>query len=295
MTRFIHEGRVVADAVKRYGRVFQIGTYGRFSAQDNRERMRLRKLLASGVLGIHNLVVKVVGGFKVKEWSGKISQTPEQIPPPLDYETWLGPAPFKPYFSHRVHGSFRGYWDYDGGGLADMAQHFLDPAQFFLAKDDTSPVEVEATAPFPAHPDACGLWGTVTMKYADGTTLILESGEWGPNSEDMRLHLQGEIPQHVIKWPGGEPILSAQQRAQLAAFPNPDPLVSFADAVRTRKQPGGNADAAHRCATLLHLANIAIRTGRKLNYDPVAEQFIGDAEANRFVNVPYRAPWRLEA
>ena len=294
MTRFIHEGRIVADAVKRYGRVFQIGTYGRFGMQNDREKMKLRKLLASGVLGNNGPTVRLVGGFKIKEWSGKINQPPQPVPPELDYNFWLGPAPFKPYFAHRVHGSFRGYWDYDGGGLADMAQHFLDPAQFYLAKDDTSPVEVEAVAPFPAHPDACGLWGRVTLKYADGTTLILESGEWGEPPEDLELWRQGEHAHHLIKWPNGEPVLSAQQRAELAAFPNPDPLVSFQNAVKTRKQAGGNAEAAHRCATIIHLANIAIRTGRKLKYDPVAEQFIGDAEANRFVDVPYRAPWRLE-
>ncbi|HYE99036.1 MAG TPA: gfo/Idh/MocA family oxidoreductase, partial [Planctomycetota bacterium] len=65
------------------------------------------------------------------------------------------------------------------------------------------------------------------------------------------------------------------------------------EAVKTRKQPGGNAEAAHRCATLLHLANIAIRTGRKLRYDPVKEQFADDPFANRLLNPPLRAPWHI--
>ena len=76
-------------------------------------------------------------------------------------------------------------------------------------------------------------------------------------------------------------------------MPDPEPLLTFAEAVKTRKQPGGNAEAAHRCATLLHLANIAIRVGRKIHFDPVKEQIVGDEEANRLVNPPMRAPWHL--
>jgi myo-inositol 2-dehydrogenase / D-chiro-inositol 1-dehydrogenase len=76
-------------------------------------------------------------------------------------------------------------------------------------------------------------------------------------------------------------------------LPDPDPLVTFAEAVKTRKQPGGNPEAAHRCATLLHLSNIAIRVGRPIRYDPVKEEMVGDEEANRLVNQPMRAPWHL--
>jgi len=75
--------------------------------------------------------------------------------------------------------------------------------------------------------------------------------------------------------------------------PDPEPLVTFADAVKTRKQPGGNPEAAHRCATLLHLSNIAIRVGRPIRYDPVKEEIVGDEEANRLVKQPMRAPWHL--
>jgi hypothetical protein len=70
-------------------------------------------------------------------------------------------------------------------------------------------------------------------------------------------------------------------------------LVSFPEAVKTRKRAGGHADAAHRTAALMHLTNIAIRTGRKLRYDPVKEQIVGDEEANRLVYQPMRAPWHL--
>jgi hypothetical protein len=148
------------------------------------------------------------------------------------------------------------------------------------AKDDTSPVEIEAYAP-PAHPEACGMWGWVELKYADGLTLVFDSAEWGQQynrKEPHRVSLDD---------------LNEEDREKVKAMPDPEPLVSFAEAVKTRKRPGGHAEAAHRCATLMHLANIAIRTGRKIRYDPVREQIIGDEEANRLVNQPMRAPWHL--
>jgi myo-inositol 2-dehydrogenase/D-chiro-inositol 1-dehydrogenase len=291
LTRFIAEGQAVIDAVERYGRVLQIGTYGRFGAQ------KLKKIFSSGVLGSPvtiRLSPRTGYNWKVKEWSGKTSYKPDPVPPELDYDFWLGPAPFKPYFWHRVHASFRGYWDYDGGGLSDMGQHYLDPIQYALGKDDASPVEIEADAP-PAHPDACGLWGRVNMKYADGTTLILESGEWGEPEPD-------EVGKYFAIGPKGK-LLGNYGRAQASDplelieqanhSPDPAPMITFETAVKTRKQPGGNAAVTHRSVTLLHLANIAIRLGRKLNYDPVKQEFPGDDQANRLVSVPMRAPWHL--
>mgnify|MGYP001965715795 FL=1 len=85
----------------------------------------------------------------------------------------------------------------------------------------------------------------------------------------------------------------AEDQEKIKAMPDPEPLLSFAEAVKQRKQAGGHPEAAHRAACILHLANLSIRLGRKLQYDPVKEQFVGDEEANRFVNVPMRSPWHL--
>jgi myo-inositol 2-dehydrogenase/D-chiro-inositol 1-dehydrogenase len=291
LTRFIREGQAVIDAVERYGRVLQIGTYGRFGAQ------KLRKLFASGLLG-SPVTVRVSPrtgyNWKVKEWSGKTSYKPEPVPPELDYDFWLGPAPFKPYFWHRVHASFRGYWDYDGGGLSDMGQHYLDPLQYALGKDETGPVEIEAYAP-PAHPDACGLWGRVSLKYDDGTMLIFESGEWGDVEPDevgkyFVIGPKGKIVGNYGSAKGSQP---AELIEQANRFPDLPPLVNFETAVKTRRQPGGNASVSHRSVSLLHLSNIAIRLGRKLTYDPVKQEFPGDDQANRLVDLPMRAPWHV--
>jgi myo-inositol 2-dehydrogenase/D-chiro-inositol 1-dehydrogenase len=280
MTRFIAEGRAVADAEKRYKRIFQVGTFGRFGRSRNKGSIETHKIMKSGLLKGCKAVHIKEGGFKVKQWSGMVNAAPQPIPKSLDWDMYVGPSPMKPYHRHRTGGTHRGYWDYEGGGLADMGQHFFDPFQWTYAKDDTSPVEIEAYAPL-AHPEACGMWGWVEMKYADGLTLVFDSQEWGKPYD--RKEQRGVSMSD----------LDEQSRKKVEAMPDPEPLVSFAEAVKTRKRAGGNADAAHRCATLLHLANIAIRTGRKLHYDPVKEQIIGDEEANRLVNQPMRAPWHL--
>lgn len=280
MTRFIAEGRAVIDAFNRYNRIFQVGTFGRFRASTDKNNQLTHKIMRSGLVRECPAVVIARGGFKVKEWSGRPALEPQTVPKNLDWDMYVGPAPMKPYVPARTGGTHRGYWDYEGGGLADMGQHRFDPIQWTYGKDDTSPVSIEAHAP-PAHPEVCGLWGWVELKYADGLTFVFDSGEWGEP--------------YARKEPRGIGLadLSEEDRQKVEQMPDPEPLVAWAEAVKTRKQAGGNAEAAHRAVTLLHLANIAIRTGRKIQYDPVKEEIIGDAEANRLVNVPMRAPWHL--
>jgi len=286
MTKFIHEGRAVVEAMKRYGRVFQIGTGGRLGAA------RMRKLFASGLLGKPILIRmnRPRYNWKVREWSGQVYPRIETPPAELDYDFWLGPAPYKPYHRHRVHGSFRGYWDYDGGGFSDMGAHYFDPVQYFIGADDSGPVEIEAVAPWPPHPDAVGMWGSITYKFPGDITIKCASGEWGKDDDPA------DAP--FIEGPKGK--VWNERKAdppdlfdKLKDFPDPPRLLRWEEALRTRKEAGGNAEVSHRVATILHLGNLAIRLGRKLHWDPAKEQFIGDEEANRYVNIPMRVPWHL--
>ncbi len=282
MTKFIAEGRAVVNASKRYGRVFQIGTGGRFHASHNPHSVLTHKIMQSGLLNKCEAVHIHRGGFHVRRYCGRVNLDQEFHPVPkwLDWDMYCGPAPLRRFHPHRFGPTHRFYWDYEGGGLADFGQHYMDPFQWTYAKDDTSPVEIEAHAP-PAHPEVSGMWGWVEMKYADGLTLVFDSGEWGEP--------------YGRKEPRGVSLsdLDEEDRKQVEAMPDPEPLLSFVEAVRTRKQAGGHAEAAHRAVTLLHLANISIRMGRKIHYDPVKEQIIGDEEADRLVNQPMRAPWHL--
>ena len=284
LTRFIAEGRAVADAEKRYRRIFQVGTFGRFGRSKNPGDILTHKIMKSGLLKSRKAVHIKRGGLKVKQWSGIVNARPQPIPKSLDWDMYCGPSPLRPYHRHRTGGTHRGYWDYEGGGLADMGQHHFDPVQWVFAKDDTSPVEIEAYAPL-AHPEACGMWGWVELKYADGLTFVMDSCEW-PNQDQ---------PSYSRKEDRGVSLsdLSEENQKKIKEMPDPEPLVTFAEAVKTRKQAGGNANVAHRSATILHLANIAIRTGRKIRFDPIKDQIIGDEEANRLVNQPMRAPWHL--
>jgi len=280
MTRFIAEGRAVVEAERRYGRIFQIGTYGRFSYSRNPQNVLVHKIMASGLLKECKGVWIKRGGLKVAQWSGKVRYDVRPVPEWLDWDMYCGPAPLRPYQPHRFGGTHRGYWDYEGGGLADMAQHYLDPIVWKYAKDETAPVEVEAYAP-PAHPEACGMWGWVELQYADGFTIVLDSGEWG-KPYDRKKPREVKLED-----------LSPEDQKKIKEMPDPEPLVDFVTAVKTRKRAGGHAEAAHRTVTVIHLANIAIRTGRKLRYDPVKEQIIGDEEANRLAYQPMRPPWHL--
>ena len=141
MTRTIGEGKRVREAIKRNGRIFRLNTWFRF--KDTFYGLGttvepLKKLVASGQLG-WPLTVRISGatGFAWKFfWTGKENLVPQPVPAELDYDFWLGPAPYKPYHRHRTHDTFRGYWDSDGGGLVDMGQHYIDPVQYILGKDD---------------------------------------------------------------------------------------------------------------------------------------------------------------
>ena len=280
MTRFIAEGRAVVEAFNRYKRVFQIGTNGRFGAYKSRTSRTIHKIMRSGLLKPNPCVHIKKGGLKLNQWSGKPGLKPQIPSEDLDWDLYCGPSPLKPFVTDRVGGTHRNYWDYEGGGMCDMGQHHFDPQQWIYGKDDTSPVKIEAFAP-PAHPDVTGMWAWVELTYSDGFTFVMESAEWGP-SYDKKASKQVSLSQ-----------LSEEDQQKITAMPDPAPLLSFAEAVKQRKQAGGHPEAAHRAACILHLANIAIRLGRKLQYDPEKEQFVGDDEANRFVNVPMRSPWHL--
>lgn len=279
MTKFIAEGRAVADACTRYGVVFQIGTFGRFDASRKRAAVETRRIMKHGLLKDASGLVHRAG---VPMRLGRTDLVPQPVPKELDYDLWLGPAPVKPYHPHRVHYSNRFYWDYEGGDLANFGAHRVDPFTWIYAKDDTGPVEIEPHAQWPQHPDAVGQWGWVELTYADGLKLVLQTGKWGKRYD--RPATRRSISARDLDEEG---------RKKLATLPAPEPLVRFGDAIRTRKRAGGNAEAAHRSTTCLHLANIAIRVGRKIRYDPVREQIVGDEEANRFVDIPMRAPWHL--
>jgi myo-inositol 2-dehydrogenase/D-chiro-inositol 1-dehydrogenase len=290
MTRTIGEGRALVEAVRRTGRLLRVNTWFRFTDRFygfGTDVKPIKKVVQNGLLGWPiKATVSATTGFDWKfYWSGLTYARPEPVPPELDYDFWLGPAPYKPYHPHRVHGTFRGYWDYDGGGLGDMGMHYLDPVQYILDKDAESPIEIFADCP-QQHPDACGSWRRIELKYADGCLIVLD----GENKDTRAPFLEGPKGKLYRGFESDIPGL----RDALASLPDPAPQVTdFSEAVRTRTRFALNETNAHRSCTLVNLAKIAVRLGRPLKYDPATETFPGDEAANRLAREPMRAPWHL--
>lgn len=290
MTRTIGEGKRVVEAVKQHGRMFRLNTWFRF--QDEFYGMKttvkpIKKLVESGMLGWPlTVTVSKHTGFDWKfYWVGKTGLEAQPVPQTLDYDRWLGPAPYKPYNAHRVHGTFRGYWDYDGGGLGDMGQHYLDPIQYFLGKDHTSPVKVEVDAD-QQHPDACGTFRKIIYTYADGCKIILD----GEAKDESVAYIEGPEGKLFAGFKSTIPNL----KEKLALLPDPAPQVTdFLESVKYRTPFALNESNGHRSCTIINLGKIALQLGRTLNFNPETQEFIGDDEANKMINPPMRAPYGI--
>lgn len=290
MTRTIGEGKRVVEAVKQHGRMFRLNTWFRF--QDEFYGMKttvkpIKKLVESGMLGWPlTVTVSKHTGFDWKfYWVGKTGLEAQPVPQTLDYDRWLGPAPYKPYNPHRVHGTFRGYWDYDGGGLGDMGQHYLDPIQYFLGKDHTSPVKVEVDAD-QQHPDACGTFRKIIYTYADGCKIILD----GEAKDESVAYIEGPEGKLFAGFKSTIPNL----KEKLALLPDPVPQVTdFLESVKYRTPFALNESNGHRSCTIINLGKIALQLGRTLNFNPETQEFIGDDEANKMINPPMRAPYGI--
>lgn len=291
MTRTIGEGKRVMEAVKQHGAIFRLNTWFRF--QDSFYGLGtpvkpLKKLIQSGMLGWPlKVTISKHTGFDWKfYWVGRTYLEPQPVPSELDYDMWLGPAPYKPYNAHRVHQTFRGYWDYDAGGLGDMGQHYIDPVQYLLGKDTTSPVKVDVQAP-QQHPDAAGVWQSITYTYEDGCQIVLWGGDYGQPDTPYIAGPKGNVYKNfVCDIPDWE--------RKLADFPEPMPQnTNFTDCIRNRQKFALNEVNGYHSATIVNMGAVALRLNRSLNFDPIAQTFINDDEANYLINPPMRAPWTI--
>lgn len=291
MTRTIGEGKRLIEAIQQNGSIFRLNTWFRFKDPFyglGTPVRPLKKLVQSGMLGWPlKVTISKHTGFDWKFfWVGKTHLEPQAIPEELDYNMWLGPAPYKPYNEHRVHGTFRGYWDYDAGGLGDMGQHYIDPVQYILDKDYTSPVKVEVDAP-QQHSEAAGIWRSITYTYEDGCQIVLWGGDYGVENTPYIAGPKGNVYKNfVCDIPDWE--------KKLADYPEPAVQnTDFKECIRTRQKFALNEINGHRSCTIVNMGAIALRLNRTLNFDPVKQEFINDPEANQLVNEPMRAPWSI--
>ncbi len=287
MTRTIGEGKRLMEVVEQYDRIFRLNTWFRFKSNFygfGTPVKPIKKLVESGLLGwpLKVTIGKHTGfNWKLDLWSG-IPNLPEMpIPKELDYEKWLGPAPYHPYNPKHVHIKFRGYWDYDGGGLGDMGQHYLDPVQYFLGKDHTSPIRVDIDTP-QQHPYAVTPWRRIEYTYQDGCKIILD----GDGTDKHAPYIEGPKGKLYKGFVSDIPNL----KQKLAHYAAPEPQVTdFPLAVNQRKKFALNEQNGFRSCTLVNMAKVAVQLNRSLTFNPVTLKFTDDA-ANRLSYEPTKAP-----
>ena len=291
MTRTIGESKRIIEAIGQHGNIFRLNTRYRFENHFfglGTPVKPLKKLIDSGMLGWPlKVTISKHTGFDWKFfWVGKNHLEPQPVPEELDYDMWLGPAPYKPYNAHRVHRTFRGYWDYDGGGLGDMGQHYIDPVQYMLNKDNTSPIKIQIEAP-QQHPDAVGTWRSITYTYDDGCQIVLWGGDYGEPNTPYIAGPKGNVYKNfVCDIPNWE--------KKLADFPEPPAQsTDFIESIHTRQKFALNEINGHRSSTIVNMGAIALQLNRTLEYDPVNEVFINDPEANKLLDQPMRSPWSI--
>lgn len=278
----IAEARAMVNAVRRNKRILQTGSMQR-SSQEFRKGC---ELVRNGRIGKVKTVIVGVGG------PSKWCDLPEEsMEPGLDWNFWLGPAPVRPYNStlspRGIHDHFphwRSYREYSGGGMTDWGAHHFDIAQWGLGMDDSGPVEIIP----PENPNAKT---GVRFLYANGVEMIHDSSKGGARfigTEGTIFVDRGKLeiePESI----GQEPL--GDRAVRLYASNNH--LQDWLNCVRSRKLPICDVEIGCRSVTVCHLGNLAYWNRRRLKWDTKKEKFIGDKEANTWLDPEKRAPWKV--
>jgi len=284
----VAEGRAMVKAVERYGVVFQTGTQRR-SSQTFRF---VCELVRNGRIGRLKKISTCIGTNNKeapsRDWK------PMPVPDWLDYDMWLGPAPWVPYHKDRCLYTFRFGLDYSGGQTTNLGAHFIDVAQWANGTDRTGPIEFEDLGgEYPAD----GLFTTVTKvhyraRYANGVELTCETRQGGP----MRFEgTEGWLQIQGSKLTSGPESLKTSVIGpnEIHLYQSNDHHRNFLDCMKTNRETAAPAEVGHRSTSVCHLGNIAMTLKRKLQWDPEAERFKNDAEANRMLARAMRSPWHL--
>jgi hypothetical protein len=263
----VREGRIMVETARRYGRIFSGGSQRVWEDYNWYHRM-----MWSGAAGELKEVFVNIGGP-----SGEMLCPPEPVPEWMDWDMWLGPAPWRPYNKAYHPFNWRGCRDFSGGGMTDWGAHHIGGALFASQLyDQPLPVEV--------HPPDGKEFPHLTYIYASGVRLYL-GGAWdGPLGFKGTL---GEVPPRPGPRKAPPDIHIPNYKGRGGIFGD------FLYCVKTREKPFRDIELAHRTVATCHLANIAFWSGRAFKFDPETEQIVGDEALNRWIDRPMRAPWRL--
>ncbi len=284
-TLTINEGKVLVESVRRHGKVFQTSTEDRSLPMYH----RMAELVRNGRIGKLAQIEVILPRQPTRAGD----PAPQPVPPELDYELWLGPAPYAPYTKDRVHFNFRWIWDCSGGIICDWGAHLFDTAQWANDTERSGPVEVEGSG---THWEG-GLFDTVkdynvAFRYANGVVMTCRPGD--PSIKFIGS--DGWIGNRGWRGPveaSSEAILKAVVApGEIHLYTNPaGEHRDFLDCVKSRRDPYSPVDIGHRVSSVCHLANIAIRVGRRIRWNPDTEQIENDSEASAMMARPMRSPW----
>ncbi len=285
LARSIREGRAICEAVHRYGRVWQTGSQQRSEWKFRRACELVRNGRIGKILKIE-VGLPTGGGTDVKPVM--------PVPEGLDWNLWLGPAPFSPYRGVS-HWDWRWIMDYSGGQLTDWAGHHIDIAHWGMGWDYTGPVEIEGKGNYPNE----GLYNVATeykftCKYADGTVMtvannkqLTQGTKWYGEKGWIYVDRSGlsASDENVLKEEIGP--------NEIRLYESRDHKQNFLDCVRSRRLTICPAEVGHRSISVGLLGEIAMLTGRKIKWNPQTEQILDDPQASALLGRSYREPWVL--
>ncbi len=297
LTRYFNEAKAIRDAVNNYGVVFQHGTQQR---SDSRYRQAV-EIVRNQLIGKLEKVIVGSAGY---------SQVPNQpaqpIPAGFDYNMWLGPAPVAPFTKVRCTRHFTLIYDYSLGCISGAyGIHDIDIVQWALDADNSGPTIIEGTGRIADDGlfDTIGEWETIHT-YENGVKLI-----YTDHISARKNHPEYKIPSMGIFFIGSDGWVSvsrqsieASSKSILTHVFGPDQIRmpvsddhrrNFLDCVKARQKTMCPVEVASRSDAVCHQADIAIRLGRKVQWDPVNEQFVNDDTANRMLTGAMRNPWHL--
>jgi len=285
-THDLREGRALVNAIKQHGRVWQTGSWQRSSG----EMRRAVELVRNGRIG---KVVRVEVGLP-SGGRGKKADPNAKIPEGLDWDLWLGPAPYQPY-QGVTDWDWRWVNDWGCGQMMDWIGHHADIAQWGLGRDTSGPVSIEGYAPY--EPE--GIYDSFksyqyTGRYSDGVEIFVgdnskcrSGATWYGEKGDWVWVDRGRYEASSPK------IFESRIEANEIRLRSPGHQREFINCVKTRDTTLTPAEVAHRSASIGHLGQIAMITGRKITWDPVKEEIANDPGASAMLGRTPRAPWYL--
>jgi predicted dehydrogenase len=318
LTLFVREGRWMIDVAKRHQRIVLVGTQQRSGPH----YQRARELIQTGYLG----KISSVRMTAYRNIMPGYGAPPDQDPPPeLDWDMWLGPAPWHKYNPNRAIYHFRWFWDYSGGQMTNLGAHALDivdwclggqgpravtssGGRFSLLDNGETPDTQDALIEFSgwtaiwSHREASGRAGSGGIEFFSPKGSLALSRSSLVVTPDRKVQPGNTVPQFAGHPVGGPVRSDVREGPELWTKPIEDRsgnsreqlkrhVRHFLDCVKSRRPPISDLESGHRAATVSHLANLSLRLGRKIRWDAQREEIIGDAEAGRFLVRPYRPPW----